>query len=181
MWKLNITAERRMMSEVVISLGSNKGDRHSFLNDAMTKMKKLGKILSISPLYWSSAYGFTDQPDFYNAVIILETDISPESLLKDLKRIELDVGRTETFRWGPREIDLDIILYEQVQLHKHELSIPHPDFQNRIFVLKPLADIAPEYPVPGENITIRELLNKCQDETIIEIVKKDWYSNGITI
>ncbi|UCF63600.1 MAG: 2-amino-4-hydroxy-6-hydroxymethyldihydropteridine diphosphokinase [bacterium] len=170
-----------MMPKVFISLGSNKGDRQSFLIKAVTKMKQLGNFLSVSPLYRSSAYGFTDQPDFYNAVIIMDTEIPPQSLLKDLKEIELAVGRIETFHWGPREIDLDIILYEQMQLHNSELSIPHPDFQNRIFVLKPLADIAPEYPVPGENVTISELLNKCQDETIIEIVKKDWYSNGVTI
>jgi len=169
------------MPEVVISLGSNKGDRHSFLLNALVKMEDLGTISSISPLYKTSAYGYTEQPDFYNAVIILQTIISPESLLKYLKRIENEVGRTETFHWGPREIDLDIILYDQLQYDHTDLSIPHPDFHNRIFVLKPLQDIAPDYRVPGENVTIGDLLNKCQDETIIELVKKDWYPNGVTI
>ena len=181
MLKSNITGERRIMPKVVISLGSNKGDRYSFLMNAMQKLEDLGTISSISPLYRTRAYGYTEQPDFYNAVIILRTTMSPESLLKELKRIENEVGRTKTFRWGPREIDLDIILYDQLHYNHPDLSIPHPDFRNRIFVLKPLMDIAPDYRDPGEKVTIGDLLNKCLDETIIELVKKDWYPNGVKI
>ena len=91
------------------------------------------------------------------------------------------MGRTENIRWGPREIDLDIILYNQRQLNYKELTIPHPDFHNRIFVLQPLAEIEPELQVPGMNKSISNLLNRCKDKTIIEILNEDWYSNGVTI
>ena len=169
------------MAKVVIALGSNKGDRLTFIKEALKRIDKLGYISNVASLYQTSAYGVTNQADFYNSVIILNTEIGPKELLSELKNIEKRVGRTKSIRWGPREIDLDIILYNQTQINSKELTIPHPDFHNRIFVLQPLVEIEPELPVPGMNTSTSKLLNKCKDKTIIEIVKKDWYSNGATI
>lgn len=169
------------MAKVIIAVGSNKGDRLTFIKEALKKIVELGQISAVASLYQSSAYGFTNQSDFYNSVIVLKTDMAPKQLLIELKKIEKQVGRTENIRWGPREIDLDIILYNQRQLNYKELTIPHPDFHNRIFVLQPLAEIEPELQVPGMNKSISNLLNKCKDKTIIEILNEDWYSNGVTI
>jgi len=168
------------MVKVVIALGSNKGNRLRFIKKALKKIDELGKISAVASLYQSSAYGFTNQSDFYNSVLILETQMAPEQLLIELKKIEKQVGRTENIRWGPREIDLDIILYNQRQVFKKELTIPHPDFHNRLFVLQPLAEIDAELRVPGMNTSVGNLLNKCKDKTIIETVKKDWYADGVT-
>ena len=169
------------MAKVIIAVGSNKGDRLTFIKEALKKIDELGQISAVASLYQSSAYGFTNQSDFYNSVIVLKTDMAPKQLLIELKKIEKQVGRIENFRWGPREIDLDIILYNQRQLNYKGLTIPHPDFHNRIFVLQPLAEIEPELRVPGMNKSISNLLNKCKDKTIIEILNEDWYSNGVTI
>ena len=169
------------MAKVIIAVGSNKGDRLTFIKEALKKIVELGQISAVASLYQSSAYGFTNQSDFYNTVIVMKTDMAPKQLLIKLKKIEKQVGRIENIRWGPREIDLDIILYNQRQLNYKELTIPHPDFHNRIFVLQPLAEIEPELRVPGMNKSISNLLNKCKDKTIIEILNEDWYSNGVTI
>lgn len=169
------------MAKVILALGSNKGDRLAFIKDALKKINDLGEISAVASLYRSSAYGVTDQPDFYNSVIVLKTDKAPKQLLTELKKIEKQVGRTENIRWGPREIDLDIILYDQRRVSQKGLTIPHSDFHNRVFVLLPLAEIEPEIRVPGMKVSISNLLNKCKDKTIIETVKKDWYSDGVTI
>jgi 2-amino-4-hydroxy-6-hydroxymethyldihydropteridine diphosphokinase len=169
------------MAKVIIALGSNKGDRLAFIREALKKIETLGDISAIASLYQTSAYGITDQPDFLNSVITLNTRLSPKKLLNELKNIEKQVGRTENIRWGPREIDLDIILYDQKQISEQGLTIPHQDFHNRVFVLQPLAEIEPQLTVAGMGVSISNLLNKCKDKTIIETVKKDWYSDGVTI
>jgi len=135
------------MAKVVIAVGSNKGDRLTFINEALKRIDKLGYISNVASLYKTSAYGVMNQADFYNSVIILNTEIGPKELLSELKNIEKRVGRTENIRWGPREIDLDIIFYNQTQINIKELTIPHPDFHNRIFVLQPLVEIEPELSV----------------------------------
>lgn len=172
---------RPAMSKVAIALGSNVGDRLLFLKKAVGSIKSLGKILALSPLYDTSPYGFTEQPDFLNAVLLLDTSLSAMDLLIELKRIEKEVGRKERIRWGPREIDLDIILYDEMEVDTDELTIPHPDFQNRIFVLKPLLDVAPALRIPRTRQTIGEILNNCQDKTIIKLVKKEWFIDGAKV
>lgn len=163
------------MPEAVIALGSNVGDRLIYLKNALSSIHLRGTILKISPLYETSPYGFIDQPHFLNAVLVMETCLSAERLLSDLKIIENEVGRKQRIRWGPREIDLDIIFYDQLQLDSENLTIPHPDFHNRRFVLQPLADIAPDWQIPGSTQTIQQILNICPDKTIIKLIKKDWY------
>ncbi len=169
------------MPEAVIAIGSNLGNRLEYLQMAVQRMQKFSKIIDIAPLYETTPYGFREQPDFLNSVIIIETDVFPHELLHRLKEIEIQLGRKNRERWGPREIDLDIIFYNNQVIHDDELTIPHPDFKNRIFVLKPLADIRPEWRSPIKGKPVRALLNKCQDETIIQMVQPDWYANGVKV
>lgn len=169
------------MNKAVIALGSNVGDRLHYLKKAVDSIKLLGHVSAISPLYDTSPYGFTEQPNFLNAVLLLDTPLSAVDLLNGLKKIEKDIGRKIRIRWGPREIDLDIILYDEMKISTADLTIPHPDFHNRVFVLRPLADVAPNLEIPGSQITIRESLNKCQDKTIIKLIKKEWYRHGAEV
>ena len=166
------------MADVYIALGSNIGDRKRHLLKAINKIHSIGEIISIAPLYLSSAYGFFEQPDFYNSIVLLKTKLEPLKLLNKLKLIEVEVGRKNRIRWGPREIDLDIIFYNQEIIETNELTVPHPDFKNRSFVLQPLKDIASELKSPKDRKTVAELLNNCKDDTKIELISKNWFING---
>jgi 2-amino-4-hydroxy-6-hydroxymethyldihydropteridine diphosphokinase len=169
------------MPDAVIAIGSNVGDRYSYLKQAVDKIQSLGNVEQVAPLYETSAYGFTDQPDFLNSALLLRTMVTPRTLLHELKAIEDQLGRKQRIRWGPREIDLDIIFYDDLQMQSHELSIPHPDFHNRRFVLEPLSEIAPEWKSPTDGRTVVQLLNNCPDKTIIEVVNKEWYPDGVKV
>ena len=144
-------------------------------------MQKTERILMIAPLYLSSAYGYTDQPDFFNTALVMETTAGPFDLLKFLKSIEEIVGRKQRIRWGPREIDIDIIFYHDKVLNTPELVIPHPDFHNRRFVLQPLADLAPDFISPTHRRSVQELLNQCTDKTTITQIATEWCGNGFQI
>ncbi len=169
------------MADVFIALGSNTGNRLEFLLRAMRLLAEKTVLQEVGGLYESAAYGLTGQPDFYNSAVRTVTDLSPEALLKTLKKMEADVGRIQRQRWGPREIDLDIIFYNQQLLTADGLQIPHPDFQNRRFVLLPLADIAPGFISPAHRRTVSDLLNNCPDSTEIELVARNWYPDGIKL
>jgi len=127
----------------VISLGSNIGDKFSYLQSAVNEINSLGdsEILICSSVYKTKPIGFEDQEDFLNAVLILETDICAEELLKKLQLIELNLGRERTIKWGPRTIDLDLIEYEKLVLNTNDLILPHPRAFERCFVLKPWNEI----------------------------------------
>lgn len=169
------------MPEAVIAIGSNVGNRLWYLKKAVDQLHSIAKVLSVAPLYETTPYGFKEQPDFLNSVILMQTTLSPHDLLQRLKDIETAVGRKKREKWGPREIDLDIIFYDNLSLHSADLTIPHPDFRNRRFVLKPLNDIAPQWKSPLDGETVSEMLDKCIDETIIEMLESDWYPDGIKI
>jgi 2-amino-4-hydroxy-6-hydroxymethyldihydropteridine diphosphokinase len=112
--------------------------------------------------------GYLDQPEFVNAVAKIETVLTPQSLLQGLLRIEHRHGRERTFRNAPRTLDLDILLYGDVQLHEHGLTIPHPQMHLRPFVLQPLLEIAPDATIPGIGQAI-EVFEKCRDK-MLEII-----------
>lgn len=125
-----------------IALGSNLGDSMYYIHAAIDIVsKRIGKVLKQSSVISTKAYGYEDQPDFLNAVIKVDTELEPLELLKELKNIEKDLDRKKTFRWGPRTIDLDIILYEDIVFDSDILHIPHIDFLNRRFVIEPLKEI----------------------------------------
>ena len=137
---------------VLLGLGSNVGNRLDYILMAIGRLKDLGEIGKISTIYESEPWGVGDQEPFLNCVLELYTRLDPHTLLKELKRIEKEVGRKERFRWGPREIDIDILLYEDEVVETDELKIPHPLIKERDFVLVPMLEIDPSLkdPVSGE-------------------------------
>jgi 2-amino-4-hydroxy-6-hydroxymethyldihydropteridine diphosphokinase len=149
---------------VFIALGSNMGDRLENLQAALRSMPPAIRPLAQSPIYETSPWGFTDQPDYLNQVILAETDLAPQQLLDQLKSIEVNLGRMPTFHYGPRLIDLDILFYDDLVLQTPHLTIPHPRLAERLFVLAPMADLAPDlrHPVLGQ--TMRQLLEAVQSQ-----------------
>ena len=127
----------------VISLGSNIGDKFSYLQSAVIEINGLSnsEILICSSVYKTKPIGFEDQDDFLNSVLILETDFSAEELLLKLLLIELNLGRERSIKWGPRTIDLDLIDYEKMIMNSDKLTLPHPRAHERCFVLKPWNEI----------------------------------------
>lgn len=146
---------------VIIALGSNIGDRGTYISKAQEKIsKRVGKIIKASKLIETEAYGYTQQDDFLNMVIEVETKLSPMNLLKELMCIEKELGRVRTIHWGPRTLDLDIIYYGQEVIDEEDLKIPHPELYNRDFVLGPLEEIEPDLIDPVKNKSVRVLLEE---------------------
>ena len=138
-----------------VALGSNLGDKEANLQKAVQLLVEHGlEVVKTSDFLCTEPYGVTDQPQFLNAVCCVRTDLEPEELLHLLLAIEQEMGRVRLRHWGERNIDLDLLLYENQILTTDDLKLPHPDMQNRDFVLLPLAEIAPAlvHPVLGKTI-----------------------------
>lgn len=146
------------MSIAYIALGSNLGDKEKNLRRALLLLTQQGvEAVRVSSFLSTEPYGVTDQPQFLNAVACVRTSLAPLALLDVLLATELAMGRVRLRHWGERNIDLDLLLYEDVVLDTPRLRLPHPDMQNRDFVLLPLAEIAPELKHPTLQKTIYEL------------------------
>jgi 2-amino-4-hydroxy-6-hydroxymethyldihydropteridine diphosphokinase len=149
------------MSVAYIGIGSNLGDREFNCKQAIGFLRQKGITVSKeSSLYETKPWGVTDQPLFLNMAIEIETDLKPFELLRTLKDIENEMGREETFLWGPRIIDLDILLYDNNIVDEKGLRIPHPHMQDREFVLRPLCEIAGDVIHPSLLLSIEELLQR---------------------
>lgn len=141
------------MNSAWIGLGSNIGESRLALNRALVRLDALPdtRLIEVSPCYRTPPWGVTDQPDFLNAVARLSTRLEPTPLLHALKSIEQDLGRrADGPRWGPREIDLDVLVYADRLLEQPELTVPHPRLAQRAFVLVPLSDLSPRLEIPGQ-------------------------------
>ena len=146
------------MSFAYIALGSNLGDKEKNLRRALLLLTQQGvEVVRVSSFLSTEPYGVTDQPQFLNAVACVRTSLAPLALLDVLLATELAMGRVRLRHWGERNIDLDLLLCEDVVLDTPRLHLPHPDMQNRDFVLLPLAEIAPELKHPTLQKTIWEL------------------------
>ena len=143
-----------------LALGSNLGDKEANLRRALELVQQRGvEVVKTSSFICTEPYGVTDQPQFLNGVCEVRTSLEPLELLQTLLEIEQEMGRVRLRHWGERNIDLDLLLYEDVVMDTPELKLPHPDMQNRDFVLLPLAEIAPELVHPILQKSIEELSN----------------------
>jgi len=147
-------------TQIYLSLGSNLGDRMRNLSAALGALAPDVQVVSVSSLYETEPVGVLDQPAFLNMALAAETSLDPFTLLQAVKRVEEAVGRTPTFRWGPRVVDVDILLFGDRTMHTDRLTIPHPEISRRAFVLVPLAEIAPDLVEPVSQQTISQLRDK---------------------
>ena len=148
-------------SQIFIGLGTNMGERALNLQNAIERIeKKVGRVLAQSSIYETPAWGLTDQPDFLNQVIEIETAQSPPQILENILQIEIEMGRIREKKWGPRLIDLDILFYNNLILNTENLQIPHPYIHQRAFVLEPLNEIAPNFVHPVFEKTISDLVKE---------------------
>ena len=156
--------------EVYMLLGSNLGDRELMMRQAIEKIQtEIGLVSAKSARYETEPWGNTDQPAFINMAIAVQTILEPSEVLERALNIEKDLGRTRLVRWGSRTIDIDLIFYaDEIIEIQGKLSIPHPEMQNRRFVLEPLAEIAPDYTHPVLKKSVKDLLHSLTDNTTVE-------------
>ncbi|MEG2972294.1 MAG: 2-amino-4-hydroxy-6-hydroxymethyldihydropteridine diphosphokinase [Clostridium sp.] len=149
------------MNRAYIAFGSNIGDRHKAVEDAFKMLEQRGvRILKKSKMYETEPYGYTDQEPFLNGALEVETQLDCRGLLETLLSIEADLGRVRLIRWGPRIIDLDILMFNDEVHDDEDLKVPHIDMHNRTFVLEPLNDLCPDKINPRHNKTICQLLSE---------------------
>ena len=151
---------------VYLALGSNLGDRLANLKQAIASLTPQLDVKAKSQVYETPPWGYEDQPKFLNQVVKASTYLEPEPLLKHLKRLELALGRKESFPNGPRLIDLDLLFYDDLALNTSSLVIPHPRLHERGFVLLPLMDIDPDLVHPVTKKSVREMAAMCNAEGI---------------
>ena len=159
--------------KVLLSLGSNTGNRLLMLTKAMAELERNGFCIKMKSKIWETApWGLTEQPRFLNMCVSAETKLTPEEMINAVKRIEKDLGRTKTIKWGPREIDIDIIAIGDLVVNAPDLTVPHRHMHERAFVLIPLREIFPGFihPVTGE--TPDEMLSLLPEEKMEWIIKQ---------
>jgi 2-amino-4-hydroxy-6-hydroxymethyldihydropteridine diphosphokinase len=158
-----------MMARVFLGLGSNLGNRLLSLRSAVSGVANLPgtRVLRASSIYETEPYGEKEQPDFLNAVIEIETTLPAENLHRMLKEIEHEAGRIKRTKWGPREIDIDILFFGTQQIRTAALTLPHPGVEQRRFVLEPLAELSREFTDPETNMTVSEMLQRCTDRSSV--------------
>ena len=161
------------MHDILLALGSNIEDRQQHIESAIVLLRENVHDVTVAPLYETRPRYFADQHNFLNTVLRGFTELDPQALLQFTQVVQKEVGRVERFRNGPREIDIDILFYDDVVYKDDALEIPHPRLQERDFVLQPFADINPDFLHPVLKKTIKELLDTLPEEqrSVIRIVK----------
>lgn len=168
------------MPTIYLALGTNQGDRVQNLRRALELLAPFAELARLSSIYETAPWGIVDQPDFLNMAAQGTTNLPPLELLDELKRIEHSMGRLPTIRYGPREIDLDILLYGEMVVQTERLEIPHPRMAERGFVLIPLREIAPDLAPPGFDRTIRQLAEVLPDTRDIRKYREPFTLTDVT-
>jgi 2-amino-4-hydroxy-6-hydroxymethyldihydropteridine diphosphokinase len=157
------------MNKAYLLTGGNEGDRYRNMQQARTNIEHIcGQLLQVSSLYETAPWGKTDQADFLNQVLLIETKWNPRELLQAILQIEEKGGRVRTFKNAPRTIDIDILFYNHRVIEETGLRIPHPRIADRRFVLEPLNEISPAFEHPVLHKTIHQLLLECTDELAVK-------------
>jgi 2-amino-4-hydroxy-6-hydroxymethyldihydropteridine diphosphokinase len=160
------------VTQAAIALGSNIGDRLGTMRQAVMLLEERSlRISASSDVFETPPWGMENQPRFLNACVLAETDILPRALLELLLNIESDLGRIRRYKWGPREIDLDLLFYDDQVFNESGLVLPHPQMHRRVFVLVPLVQIAPDWRHPVLGKSIRELAGSMDASSIIRITR----------
>ncbi len=162
------------LPSVYLGLGSNVGNRLGNLRMALRLLAPLCRVEETSSLYETAPLGVEAQPPFYNAVCRVSTGLEPRGLLRHLKNIEFQIGRRPGVHWGPRPIDMDIILYGDAVVEEPDLIVPHPRLAERAFVLVPLAKLAPRLRHPVLGGTMQQLLSAVGSEGVVEVAARNW-------
>ncbi len=152
------------MNKVFLGLGSNVGDKKRNIEEAVKLLSEKIENIKVAKIYISRAVGYENQDDFLNTVISGETELNIGELFEFIKNVEKQVGRKYRFRWGPREIDIDILFFNDLIFEDENIKIPHPRIQERDFVLKPLADLDKNFVHPVLKKSVKEMLNELSEE-----------------
>jgi len=157
-----------MKKKLVLSLGSNLGNRYAYIRQAITYIEECFAAPCVCSSYYTTPpWGETEQAQFINMALYIETHQSMDKCLTQLQAIELKMGRVKTKKWGPRSIDIDILFYEDNQVTTEALTVPHPHMHERVFVLKPVCDIVPDFFHPVLKVTMKNLLRELVDDSTL--------------
>jgi 2-amino-4-hydroxy-6-hydroxymethyldihydropteridine diphosphokinase len=156
--------------EAVLLLGSNQGRRVRRIRDAVDRLSRETELLGVSRMYSSEPFGRTHQPWFLNLAVRAATELSPWELLALAKRLEMEAGRRGGARWGPRTLDVDILLLGEAVIELPGLVIPHASMAHRRFCLRPAAEVAPDALVPTYGRTMTQLLDSCEDPLEVTVL-----------
>ena len=166
-----------MSHRVYLGLGSNLGDRKAFLDSAISALAPAVRVRRLSPIYETDPWGYAEQNKFLNMVVEADTELEPKQLLMILKGIETKLGRQRRFRNGPREIDIDVLLFDDLVFDEPGLRIPHPRLQERAFILIPLGDLAPDLQVPNIGKTVNECLTVLDKSGVHPYIENETTNN----
>jgi 2-amino-4-hydroxy-6-hydroxymethyldihydropteridine diphosphokinase len=162
----------KVMAKLILLTGGNMGNRQKNLGLAVKNIQKhIGKVVRKSSLYQTAAWGNTNQPDFLNQVLVVQTKKSAGEVMKQILQIEKEMGRRRTIKNAPRVIDIDILFYDKEIHSSAGLSVPHPQIQNRRFVLTPLNELMPMYKHPVLKKSIHALLINCKDKLEVDKIE----------
>lgn len=169
------------MSTAYISIGSNMGNRYNYLKGAVEQLTSHSRIevTAISSIYETDPIGYTDQEPFLNMVIKVNTPLSPHELLLEIQKVENDLGRKREIKWGPRTLDLDILLFNNENIETEKLIIPHPRMHERSFVLVPLMEIDQHIVLPTTKMSISLIIEGLQDREGVRVWKRKSGEDGL--